>query len=561
MIVTCESCKSRYKLDDSKITGRGAKITCPKCKNVFVVYSRPEGTPDPTGMSAKDAPKPSAPGRAVAGATAPKPAPRAEPAPPSSWDDDEPTRVRDAGALASGRPAEPPKAEPPKAESPKVEPPKAEPPRAESKAEKPDEGPSHEISRPVGRPIRAAEPPPEEGDEKTDVRPPPGAAKAEPPGPPKSAAEIAARAAALDFRKVGVTTWKVKVKIGLIYDFSDIKTLRKYIQDGRVTPSDVVSWDGKSWRAIGEIPDLDAFFVETWDMLAATRTEPFDTLTPQAAASAPKPEVTESEPSRELFKDPFAEKNRKKPKEEPKKAAPAPAPTPSRRPLLALLLLLLLLGGGGGWWWWSQQQPVSKPPTPVGTNNPPPSGEDIRKRLNEDLQNSLKPAVEDTPPPTQDTPPEKVPVVPDVGTPHNAIPDGATPRNPRSNPTNTTAPIKQGDQTAADHEAVGDDAASSGDWSTAVQAYQKAVSLDSRSGRLVGKLGRAQYEAGDSGGAQANLKKAASLGWKDAHKYLGHLLAAAGDTAGANAEYQTYLAGNPRDAAEIQAIVAKMNGG
>jgi len=38
MIVSCTSCSARYKVDESKIKGRGAKITCPKCKHVFVVY-------------------------------------------------------------------------------------------------------------------------------------------------------------------------------------------------------------------------------------------------------------------------------------------------------------------------------------------------------------------------------------------------------------------------------------------------------------------------------------------------------------------------------------------
>ena len=58
MIVTCESCKARYKLDDSKVSGRGAKITCPKCRHVFVVYaqavehpSSPAWSPPATGAA------------------------------------------------------------------------------------------------------------------------------------------------------------------------------------------------------------------------------------------------------------------------------------------------------------------------------------------------------------------------------------------------------------------------------------------------------------------------------------------------------------------------------
>ena len=43
MIVTCPSCTARYKINASKIKGRGAKITCPKCSRGFVVYREGEG--------------------------------------------------------------------------------------------------------------------------------------------------------------------------------------------------------------------------------------------------------------------------------------------------------------------------------------------------------------------------------------------------------------------------------------------------------------------------------------------------------------------------------------
>ena len=67
----------------------------------------------------------------------------------------------------------------------------------------------------------------------------------------------------LEFRKVGIQSWKV-VKIGLVYDFSDYKTLAKYIVDGRVTgrtscrmmdrpgrPSGTLPiWSNASWTSI-----------------------------------------------------------------------------------------------------------------------------------------------------------------------------------------------------------------------------------------------------------------------------------------------------------------------
>ncbi|TNF35770.1 MAG: hypothetical protein EP329_05890 [Deltaproteobacteria bacterium] len=38
MIVACPSCEKKYKFSEEKLGKRGAKITCPKCRHVFVVY-------------------------------------------------------------------------------------------------------------------------------------------------------------------------------------------------------------------------------------------------------------------------------------------------------------------------------------------------------------------------------------------------------------------------------------------------------------------------------------------------------------------------------------------
>src|SRR5689334_9915633 len=60
MIVTCPACSARYKISESKIQGRGAKITCPRCGHRFVVYrdeasgalATSDGTPPPAGTRA-----------------------------------------------------------------------------------------------------------------------------------------------------------------------------------------------------------------------------------------------------------------------------------------------------------------------------------------------------------------------------------------------------------------------------------------------------------------------------------------------------------------------------
>ncbi|MDI6762013.1 MAG: DUF3426 domain-containing protein [Thermodesulfobacteriota bacterium] len=42
MIVTCASCLTKYQLDDSKISEKGAKVRCSRCKHVFYVVLPPE---------------------------------------------------------------------------------------------------------------------------------------------------------------------------------------------------------------------------------------------------------------------------------------------------------------------------------------------------------------------------------------------------------------------------------------------------------------------------------------------------------------------------------------
>ena len=56
----------------------------------------------------------------------------------------------------------------------------------------------------------------------------------------------------LDFQKVGIQAWKVKTSIGLVYEFSDYKTLKHYIQKGQVKESDPLSYDG-TWPGYSNV--------------------------------------------------------------------------------------------------------------------------------------------------------------------------------------------------------------------------------------------------------------------------------------------------------------------
>ena len=67
-----------------------------------------------------------------------------------------------------------------------------------------------------------------------------------------------------DLSLLAHTTFKVKVAIGLVYDFSDVGTLKKYISEKRVVPTDRVSFDGKTWTVLKEVGNLDDFFIDQW---------------------------------------------------------------------------------------------------------------------------------------------------------------------------------------------------------------------------------------------------------------------------------------------------------
>ncbi|MBI5048862.1 MAG: zinc-ribbon domain-containing protein [Deltaproteobacteria bacterium] len=41
MIVQCDVCKTKFRLDDSKVTAKGVKVRCTKCQNIFVVMPAP----------------------------------------------------------------------------------------------------------------------------------------------------------------------------------------------------------------------------------------------------------------------------------------------------------------------------------------------------------------------------------------------------------------------------------------------------------------------------------------------------------------------------------------
>ncbi len=470
MIVTCEACSARYKLDDAKVSAKGAKITCPRCRHVFVVYKKSEA------------------------------------------------------AGASG---------------------------------------GHEVK--LGRPSK------------------------------KKSAEN------LDFRKVGIASWKVKVKIGLVYDFSDLKTLRKYIADGRVTSDDAISFDGKRWTTIGDIPDLDAYFVKVYEdaearisgpsgsdgfaedepttiasdsslatnlaRMALAQVENEDAELPSPSPGARPLPPPSGAPTSSQFVDPFAAlKDKQRERIAQKRAstndlASRGGQGGSNKGALAVAFIVVV--GVAGYLYTSSQSPATSAtnvtpapttaaaaPTPAPTP-PPLTAEDIGFVKEVEVEPS------DTGEEDEYDQEDLVAVVPEHvrngGTNASAYP----PRPVYAAPTTAagTAPaqppaIQVSAITPSDHIAAGDSMSGQGNFSGAAAAYQQALAMQPSAGVQV-KAGWALYKAGQYDQSASLLRGATSV--PEAYKWLARVAKAQGDVSGANGYYQQYLSTNPADAAEIQA--------
>jgi predicted Zn finger-like uncharacterized protein len=63
LIVQCEHCQTKYRIADEKVKGKGVKVRCAKCENVFTVTAPEEAAaPPPSAPPAPEPPAPDPPG-------------------------------------------------------------------------------------------------------------------------------------------------------------------------------------------------------------------------------------------------------------------------------------------------------------------------------------------------------------------------------------------------------------------------------------------------------------------------------------------------------------------
>lgn len=577
MVITCPKCSARYKLPQDKIQGRGAKITCPRCNNVFVVFNETRQGDAPgtggtaNGVAGDGVHPPEIPQRSAAPGLGPRPAP---PPPP---------------------PASPLAADPPP-------------------------------TRPAFP--HPAPPLPSGGGEERTV-------------------EFQARADRLNFREVGIQTWKVRVAIGLTYDFSDISTLRRYLDDKKVTPADQISWDGKTWVRIGEIGDLERYFIKVWsearersaaagqgggakgarppgrapvadDALAAAVAAAEEEVEGAArsqvsmptmrtvtapgvraagngggrsgtAASAGRNEAdagSAPNPYRVALKSPTKKKGEKPP-------VKAAVPRVGAGAILGILGLVL----GALWLWRATRGDAPQIPAPSAAPTAPgPKGgeaaasasmERFSQRVRERLEKERRDAsardpaevaaeqAEDevldkgrlvpvrppgaaaatgpapAPPPRSIVQPRGAPPLPrDLST---APPAQASP-GPRSGVEVSTTEI-----TAADHAELGRMAYARGDWATAAEQYGLAAGLEPRNGQHRYQQGRSYQAASRFADAEGALREAVRLSpaLTSVWRILGELAERQGRRSEAAEHYRRYLESTP-SAPDAESVRARL---
>jgi predicted Zn finger-like uncharacterized protein len=540
MVVTCDHCGARYRLPEDRIEGRGARITCPRCQHVFVVYRQEEG--DVATKAVDDEPIPD---------------------------------VHD-----------------------------------------------------------------------------------------------------LNFKSVGILGWKVKVAIGLVYDFSDYKTLRKYLNEGRVTHRDNLSHNGTDWVEISSITDLQQHFVDVYlaaknrqkvdakaavaaenaareavdadaiadELLSAVSSsgepETADDLTAlsdDADAGASEPETNDiaddllaaveaaaaaedgddasidldmdslleeatkevetqkpppaarrgreqaavkavaktgsEEESGHQFVDPFealkqqrqargGSQNRRKGTS--KKVAKAAAEKKQKDKKIVILGLLAAVAAVVALVA-LQEEPTAVPnPAAVKqkqadmdkatlTKRKEEARAKMKAKLNEALQDVEVEEIEFYE--TQDE--QLIVKVPEhIKNAGKVMPGGAV-SDRVGVPKNPDGSVRA--KTAQDHVAAGDMSARAGQWDQSVGSFEKAIAMQPGNANIRARYGRVLYQQGNQGEAEAQLRQALSQGSNPAHKYLGHMAKEQGDISGANSHYQAYLRSNPADEKAIQALVNQMN--
>lgn len=387
----------------------------------------------------------------------------------------------------------------------------------------------------------------------------------------------------LDFTKVGLKNWKVKTGFGLVYDFSDYKTLNKYLRDGKVKETDLLSYDGQYWIPMKDIEDLGEYFCSIYLKFlkhqAGEHVEksserkkkgiqkqkvisPMGGMSDLAAAIAEaQAEVdgTKTAPrsrnksiSRSTGARQSGSQNRAKRSPSNSKRA-NPRQEEKKQPSILGFVVVLLLIGAGAWYFSSKSDTENKKVEDKHLSNPKKENSSRADTLRSEIQEKIKQSAQKAKKETETDEPEPSTEEPQllVKVPDEILAKMRAEQKASKSGQATTVKSERVDFAEQGRQAIG-----AKDWKKAVSSYQKAYK-QTPVPAYKEMWGYALFQSGNSAMAKPILQQAVKEGAIGANKWLGYLYRKDGDIAGSNKYFTAYLASNPTDAQQIQQEMRK----
>ena len=375
----------------------------------------------------------------------------------------------------------------------------------------------------------------------------------------------------LNFKEVGLKSWKVKIKMGLVYDFSDYKTLSKYIRDGKVDKNDKLSSDdGTNWTVISEIEDLEKHFCQVYLQKKKAKQEGGDTepkkpkppkekvptlgagLSDLASVLAEAEAEVDGKPSsrtRQKIRPNTQKRPTKRIRSKQKKEISTTSEPEKKGSNTFVLLILLLLVSVGVFLYLNnmqktavleQEQQASQQNVQVAEQDRDALQKQIEEKMDKVRREREIAAEEKRKKRREEAAASKTPQQREAE------------RLLKEQKKEESKPKKK---SIEDLTREGEQALRTSRWSDAEKIYTQIVAQRPTAKNQV-LLGRALYQQKKYAKAKPILETAAR-GNVEGYKWLGYIAHEEGDDAGANGFFRTYLKSNPRDAALIQRL---MNG-
>ena len=374
---------------------------------------------------------------------------------------------------------------------------------------------------------------------------------------------------ALNFKDVGLKSWKVKIKMGLVYDFSDYKTLSKYIREGKVDKNDKLSSDdGTTWTVINEIDDLEKHFCLVYLEKKKQKQEGGDA--PKAQPKPPKEKVptlgaglsdlasvlaeaeaeVDGKPSsraRQKIRPNTQKRPTKRPTSKKKEKETPPEPKKKGSNTFVLLVLLLLVSVGVFLYLNNIEKTAELEREKQVSEQNVEVAEQDRDALNQKIEEKMEKVRRDREAAAEEKRKKKR--------------EEAASKTPDQLEAELRLKEQQKEQnkpkkkTLEELKKEGEQAMRTSKWSDAEKIYTEIVAQRPTAKNQV-LLGRSLYKQKKFAKAKSILNVAAQ-GNVEGYKWLGYIAHEEGDDAGANGFFRTYLKSNPRDAALIQRL---MNG-